>query len=151
MSDTAALMSLFDRWEKVWHEGRFDLLPGCICPQYIRHDEAGDRTVTAEAYAAELARLRQDRPDIRIVVFAHEFRQSRAWFRFTMRWTDAVSGEVRTRAGMQCYRIQDGKLAETWVSLQPLGSKWNDPVAQETWTRPVDVAATPARLQDGNA
>jgi hypothetical protein len=136
MSNEAVLRDLFDRWERVWHHGQFDLIPDCVAPHYIRHDEAGDRTVAREAYAAELAKLREDRPDVRILVYDHKLQGNRAWYRFTMKWTDRGSGEVRTRAGMQSYRIEGGKLAETWVNLQPLGSAWNDPVAQETWTSP---------------
>jgi hypothetical protein len=139
MFDESVLRDLFDRWERVWHDGQYDLVPGCVAPHYVRHDEAGDRTVTREAYAAELAKLRQDRPDVRIIVYDHTLQGNRAWYRFTMRWTDQGSGEVRTRAGMQVYRIEQGKLAETWVMLQPLGSAWSDPVAQENWTSPSPI------------
>jgi SnoaL-like polyketide cyclase len=134
VSNEPALRDLFDRWERVWHQGQFDLVPDCVAPQYVRHDEAGDRTVTREAYAGELAKLRQDRPDVRILVYDHTLQGNRAWYRFTMKWTDRDSGEARTRAGLQSYRIEGGKLAETWVMLQPLGTAWSDPVAQETWT-----------------
>src|SRR5262245_51210020 len=48
--------------------------------------------------------------------------------------TDPKTGEARSRAGMQSYRIEAGKLAETWLSLMPLGSAWSDTVAQERWT-----------------
>ena len=57
MSEEVTLRELFDRWERVWHEGQYDLIPDCIGPNYIRHDEAGDRTVTREAYAAEIAKF----------------------------------------------------------------------------------------------
>jgi hypothetical protein len=57
MVDEPVLSDLFDRWERVWHEGQFDLVPGCVGGHYIRHDESGDRTVTREAYAAEIARM----------------------------------------------------------------------------------------------
>jgi hypothetical protein len=41
---------------------------------------------------------------------------------------------------MQSYRIEGGKLVETWLSSQPLGSKplgstWTDS-AREHWTNP---------------
>lgn len=116
------------------------MFPGCVAPHYIRHDESGDRTVTREAYAAELAKLRQDRPDVRIVVYDHTLQGNRAWYRFTMKWTDQSSGELRTGAGMQAYRIEEGKLAETWVTFQPLGSAWPDTVAQERWTSPPPIS-----------
>jgi hypothetical protein len=54
MSDKSMMRDLFDRWERVWHEGQYDLIPSCVGSHYIRHDEKGDRTVTREAYAAEL-------------------------------------------------------------------------------------------------
>ena len=49
MSEETTLRDLFDRWERIWHEGQYDLIPDYIGPNYIRHD----RTVTREAYAAE--------------------------------------------------------------------------------------------------
>jgi hypothetical protein len=125
---------LFDRWEKVWHEGDFDLVTSCVGAHYIRHDENGDRTVTREAYTSEIAQIHKDRPGIRVVVYDHVFEATRAWFRFAFKWSDPKTGESRTRAGMQSYRIEAGKLAETWLSLMPLGSAWSDTVAQERWT-----------------
>lgn len=139
MSEETALRDLFDRWERVWQEGQYDLISDCVQPNYIRHDEVGDRTVTSEADAAEIAKTRQDRPDIRIVVYDHILKGNRAWFRFTFKWTDADTGETGTRAGMQSYRIEAGKLAETWLLVQPLGSAWTDAVPQEHWTSPPPV------------
>jgi hypothetical protein len=135
MADESPLRDLFDRWESVWHEGKFDLVPGCVGPHYIRHDEAGDRTVTREAYAAEIARGQEERPGIRVVVYGHTFQGNHAWFRFAFKWTDTKTGEARSRAGMQSYRIEDGKLVETWLSMQPLGSALSD-TPQERWTTP---------------
>jgi hypothetical protein len=62
MTGSTMLKDLFDRWERVWHEGAFDRVEACVAPYYIRHDEMGDRTVAREDYAAELARVRQARP-----------------------------------------------------------------------------------------
>jgi hypothetical protein len=86
MADESVLGDLFDRWERVWHEGKYDLVPECVGSHYIRHDEAGDRTVTREAYAAEIAKVREDRPNIRVVVYDHSFKGNRAWFRFAFKW-----------------------------------------------------------------
>jgi hypothetical protein len=72
-----------------------------VGPHYIRHDEAANRTVTREAYAAEIAKIREERPDIRVVVYDHSFKGNRAWFRFAFKWTDPKTGEPRSRAGMQ--------------------------------------------------
>lgn len=139
MAEETSLRDLFDRWERVWHEGRYDLIPACVGPNFIRHDEADDRTVTCEAYAAELTKVHQERPGIRVVVYDPTLQGDRARFRFTFKWSDASTGEPRTRAGMQMYRIEAGKLAETWLTVQPLGSAWPDPVAQAHWTSPPPI------------
>ena len=139
MSDQKTMRELFDRWERVWHEGRHELIPSCVGSPYIRHNEIGDRTVTPEIYAAELAAIRQERPDIRIEVYDHSFSDNRAWFRFSFKWTDPRTGEPCGRAGMKSYRIEDGRLAETWVSLLPLGTAWTDALAQERWTSPPPI------------
>jgi len=109
MSEQQMMRDLFDRWERVWHEGQYNLVPQCIQPNYIRHDEVGNRTMAREAYAAEIAKTRQERPDIRVVVYDHTFEGDRAWFRFAFKWTDPKTGEARSRAGMQSYRIEGGQ------------------------------------------
>jgi hypothetical protein len=139
LSNESELRDLFDRWERVWLEGEYDLVPSCVAPHYIRHDQNGDRTVMREAYAAELAAIRQERPGIRVTVYDHSFTDNRAWFRFSFKWPDPLTGEPRSQAGMQSYRIEDGKLAETWIALQPPGSAWSDAVAQEHWTSPPPI------------
>jgi len=138
MSDNELAIDLFDRWERVWHEAQFDLVPSCVCAHYIRHDETGDRTITRDAYAAEIAKTKKERPGIRVVVYDHSFTGDRAWFRFAFTWPDPATGEPRSRAGMQSYRIEDGKLAETWLALFPLGSTWTD-TPQEHWTSPAHI------------
>ncbi|WP_296739766.1 ester cyclase [Mesorhizobium sp.] len=132
MTDAPALPEVFSQWEKVWHERAYDLAPDCVADHYIRHDESGNRTVTRETYLQEIRGIHAQRPDIRVIVFDHDFGKDRAWFRFMFRWTDA-EGKTMTRAGMQSYRTEGGRLAETWIAMQPLGSTWAD-TAQPTWT-----------------
>jgi hypothetical protein len=138
MAKQSPVSELFDRWERVWHDGQYDLIPSCVGPTYIRHDEKGDRMVTREAYSAEIVKARQARPDTRFVVYDHSFEGDRAWFRFTLKFTDLTS-ETRTRAGMQVFRIEADKLAETWLMFQQPGSAWPDAIAQDHWTSPPPV------------
>jgi hypothetical protein len=44
---------------------------------------------------------RHERPHLRFVGYDHLLEGNRAWFRFTLKWTDSNTGEPRTRAGMQ--------------------------------------------------
>jgi hypothetical protein len=89
--------------------------------------------VARDAYAAEVAKIHDERPGIRVVVYNHSFSGDRAWFRFAFKWTDAKTGQEQVQAGMQVYRISDGKLAETWISFLPAGTVWTD-AAQPHWT-----------------
>ena len=41
MSDESVIRHLFDRWERVWHEGEYDLVAECLAQAYIRHDKSG--------------------------------------------------------------------------------------------------------------
>lgn len=134
MSEETATSDLFDRWQRVWVDGEFDLVPSCVGEHYIRHDHNGDRVVARDDYAAELAQLRKDRPGIRVIVYDHAFKGNRAWFRFAFKWSDLETGEPRQQAGMQSYRTEGGKLVETWMSMMPMGSRWSDAEAQDTWT-----------------
>jgi hypothetical protein len=79
--------------------------------------------------------VQEDRPGIRVVVYDHSFEGNRAWFRFAFKWSDPKTGEPHSRASMQSYRIESGKLVETWFALQPLGSTWTD-TPQAHWTSP---------------
>ena len=118
----------------MWNDGKFDLAPSCVADFYIRHDPKGDRTVSRDAYIKEVAKIHEDRPGIRVVVYDHSFVGERAWFRFAFKWTDQKTGEAQIQAGMQVYRIADGKLAETWISFLRSGSVWTDAEAQPHWT-----------------
>ena len=46
MSEDSVVRDLFNRWERVWHEGRYDLVAECVAPVYTRHDGSGTRRVT---------------------------------------------------------------------------------------------------------
>jgi hypothetical protein len=136
-----SVRDLFDRWERLWHEGQHSLVAECVAPVYIRHDETGARQVTPEAYASEIAAAQRERPNTRFVVYDHEIAEDRAWFRFTLMWNDASTGEKRTRAGTQEYRIEAGKLAETWLTLLSVGSAWPDVARQERRTSKRAIAS----------
>jgi hypothetical protein len=42
MSQDSPMIDLFNRWEQVWNEGKFDLVSSCVAEFYIRHDPKGD-------------------------------------------------------------------------------------------------------------
>jgi predicted SnoaL-like aldol condensation-catalyzing enzyme len=136
MTQESAIRGLFARWEKVWNERQYDLAAGCIAPSYTRHEPAGTRRVTPAEYTAEILVRQQERPDTHILVYDHAISGDLVWLRWTWHWTDPATAETQTQSGLQVYRVEDGKLAETWVATQNLGSTWPDAVGQDHWVAP---------------
>jgi hypothetical protein len=130
--EPASHRQLFDNWEKVWHDKAYDLAHRCLADEYVRNDENGRRVVDRVAYLDELRSIHAQRPDIRVIVFDHDIFPDHAWFRFMFRWTD-TEGKIITRAGMQRYRLDGDRLAETWIAMQPVGSTWTE-TPQPSWT-----------------
>ena len=48
------------------------------------------------------------------------------WLRWTMTGTNTETGDPVTRAGLQVYRVADGRIVETWAAANEIGSTWGD-------------------------
>ena len=134
VNDNASTIELFDRWEKVWQNGQYDLISSCVADKYIRHDTKGDRIVTREEYEKEIKETRNSVPDIKFIVYDNAFSKNQAWLRYTMTYTSPETNELVTSKGIQVYRIENGKLAETWMIMLEPGTKWTDRNALKCWS-----------------
>lgn len=134
INENSSTIELFDRWEKVWQDGQYDLISSCVADKYIRHDTKGDRIVTGKEYAKEIKETRNLLPDIKFIVYDNSFSKNQAWLRYTMTYTSPETNELVTRKGIQVYRIEDGKLAETWMTMLEPGTRWADSSARRCWS-----------------
>jgi predicted ester cyclase len=126
--------TLFVRWnDEAWHQGRLELVPQLAGPAYVRHEASGTRTVTAAQYAQEMAALRAAIPDVRFAVHDCFAEGDRIWTRWTLVGTAARTGAPIRRMGSQSYRVSQGRLVETWVTM----------VADAAWP---EVRALPAAV-----
>lgn len=57
MSEESVIGNLFDRWERVWHEGQYELAAKCVVQVYTRNNEAGARRAAPEESAVEFSML----------------------------------------------------------------------------------------------
>ena len=135
MAHESEMRELFDRWfTHVWQEGRYDLIPSFLAPVYTRHGsiiQSGFTvTYTPEEYSRVLVAERE-RFHPQWVIHDRAFVGDRAWFRLTYIRTDPVTGRQLTSAGMQVYRIEGGRLAETWVAAHTVGSTWPEDTTAE--------------------
>ena len=113
---TEEVRAIFDRWEEVWHHGKLELVSETVGPTYVRHGAQGTRTVTAEEYREEIAATRKKMPDIRFTMHDGATQGDKVWFRWTLNATNAETGKPVTQAGLQVYRVANGKLVETWAA-----------------------------------
>ncbi len=98
-----------------------------IADTYVRHEAGGTYTVTAGEYADRIRSLRERFTELRYAVHDTAVAGDRFWIRYTFRGGPDSTGPWPKRPGLQVYRLEDGKLAETWMLLMPEGMEWTDP------------------------
>jgi hypothetical protein len=110
------------RWyDEMWSKKNFDLIPELAGPDYVRHDMGGSRSVTAEEY----------RDQTRAIASGWEIRNLRYALvaegdRVVSIGSWSVDG--RQMDWVQCFRVANGKLVETWLPAMGLETKWDDAV-----------------------
>lgn len=141
---TAHTSAVLRRWiDDVWHRGRLDLVDSLVATTYTRHEDDSTYTVTREQYADQIRALRSRFPELRYDVHDSAAIGDRFWIRYTFRGGPDSTGPWPTRPGLQVYRLEDGRLAETWMLLRPGGTEWDDgPVP------PTSPGRTPAPIDD---
>ena len=128
MTNADATREVWDKWLQVWG-GRDDLLAECLGPRYTRHGSFTSSSFTVtyapEEYAHVLTNER-DRFKLRFTIGDLALAGDRIWARLTLYRTDPETSETTSRAAMQTYRVEHGRLVETWVTYHPWGTAWPD-------------------------
>ncbi|MBW2268456.1 MAG: nuclear transport factor 2 family protein [Deltaproteobacteria bacterium] len=108
------------RWyDEMWSKKNTDLIPELAGPDYVRHEPGGTRSLTAEEYRDQTAKLAAD------------------WTISDMRYSLIAEGDKVVAIGswklngqqmdwVQCFRVEKGKLVETWLS--GVAQSWDDAV-----------------------
>ncbi len=108
------------RWyDEMWSKKNFDLIPELAGPDYVRHEMGGTRTISAEDYRDQTAQVAADWTiaDMRysLVAEADKVVAIGSW---------KVNG--RQMDWVQAFRVEQGKLVETWLSGLGMESAWED-------------------------
>ena len=110
------------RWyDEMWSKKNTDLIPELAGPIYLRHEMGGTRSVTAEEYRDQTAQI------------------AAGWTITDMRYSLISEGDKVVAIGswkvngqqmdwVQAFRVEQGKLVETWLTGLGTGSKWDDAV-----------------------
>jgi steroid delta-isomerase-like uncharacterized protein len=112
--------------EEVHNRGRTDLLAELVAADHVGHDPLGDH-YGREGLRIVVAEYRAAFPDLRVTVEDLVTDGNKVVHRFTLRGTHAgpflgipPTGRVVIAAGITIDRFTDGKVAESWVSLDAL-------------------------------
>jgi steroid delta-isomerase-like uncharacterized protein len=112
--------------EDVVNCGCTDLLAELIAADHIGHDPLGDH-YGPEGFRISVAEYRAAFPDLELTVEDLVTAEDKVVHRFTLRGTHSGSfmgipptGRAVSAAGIAIDRLADGKVAESWVSLDAL-------------------------------
>ena len=116
-------LETIERWMEIWNNGEYDLMSETVTSTYIRHEPKGSRVVTRDKYLEEIKSLRE-KINMRFISLKISADQDRIWVLWTVTTTSPETGEKQFGRGVQIYRLEEGKLAETW---------WMGTIDQGAW------------------
>jgi len=112
--------------EEVLNRGCIELLTELVAADHVGHDPLGDH-YGPEGLRIAVAEYRAAFPDLQVTVEDLVTEGDRVVHRFTLRGTHVGSfmgipptGRVVTAGGITIDRLADGKVAESWISLDAL-------------------------------
>jgi predicted ester cyclase len=124
---TREAIRVVERWtDEVWNEGRLDLASELVADGCLRHDpgKAPARISLAENLE-RIASFRKQVPDLHFTNDDLVADGDRVVARFTMTGMDPDKGERFVFSGIEIFRLEGGKIAETWSSETAQGP-WAD-------------------------
>ena len=124
--DTPELMRVWT--DEVWHAGRLERVADCLGETYTRHDAGGTRVVTRAEYTEEIRVVRERIPDIHFWTDDIAVSADRIWTRWRLTGTNAQTSQPVNISALQIYRVEDGRLAETWAAPASDGHGWSAPI-----------------------
>jgi len=118
-------------FEAVWNKGDFGVLDTLIAPDALDHSTAGGVPKTERGSASFrhiVGMFRQAMPDIHLAIEDEIYAADRVVHRWVLEGTDTggvmgmpPSGKRLRFTGTTIVRMEDGKIAERWATLDELG------------------------------
>ncbi|MCA9509477.1 MAG: hypothetical protein R3E88_01470 [Myxococcota bacterium] len=107
-----------ERWyDDMWSKKAFELVPEIAGPVYTRHEPNGTRAITAEEYRDQLL---QFGPNLDVQELTYRLVVEDDMVTAIGRWK--LNGAVQH--WVQAFRVQNGKLVETWLSGIASDCEW---------------------------
>jgi len=113
-----------NRWGEIWINKKYELIEELVNPVYIRHEPSGTIRIKREDYLKRMKSM-QD-ANRKFTTQALSADGDLIWVRWSMTREDPETKEITHSRGLQVYRFEDGKLAETWWSHTEGQGAWPD-------------------------
>ena len=115
------------RWtEDVWNSGKLELVAELVSDRCIRHDPGKPaRRMKIAENVERIASFRKQMPDVHFMNDDLIAEGDRVVARFTMTGTDPERGEKLAFSAIEIFRVEGGRIVETWSSEVAAGP-WQD-------------------------
>lgn len=113
-----------NRWGDIWINKQYELIEELVNPVYIRHEPSGTIHIKREDYLNRLKSMQAANRKFSTQSLSAD--GDLIWARWSMTREDPETKEITHSRGLQVYRFEDGKLAETWWSHTEGHGAWPD-------------------------
>ncbi|MCX2983129.1 nuclear transport factor 2 family protein [Halieaceae bacterium IMCC14734] len=111
-------------WGDIWINKQYGLIEELVNPVYIRHEPSGTVHVKREDYLKRLKTMQAANRKFTTQTLSAD--GDLIWVRWSMTRENPETKEISHSRGLQVYRFEDGKLAETWWSHNEGQGAWLD-------------------------
>jgi len=114
---------VFRQWEEMWKNRSFkENMAKLAGPLYTRHEPNGTRTITVEEYCEETIELMKNIPSNVSIADKSEIFAEGDKIAYLATGKGAQGNFINF---VQVYRLENGKLVETWHTGPLIGVKWD--------------------------
>ena len=118
--DEEQAKALLRRWfEDVWSKGDLNALPELCHDPLVRHTSQGSETVSLAEYRERIVQSQRVLHGASTTIDDEVVDGDKIWARATSRGVSLETAGPNVLTWMACYRISDGKLAESWIATIP--------------------------------
>jgi hypothetical protein len=119
MHDDEARALMRAWWERVWRDGDIAAVDELVTDPYTRHTRSGNETIARNEYKKRLVEFQRVLRGAVTSVDDEVVVGDKIWQRATSRGVSLETGALSVFTWMVVHRIEDGRIAESWVATIP--------------------------------
>jgi len=119
MNDDEARALMRAWWDRVWRDGDISAVDELVTDPYTRHTRSGTETIARNEYKKRLVEFQRVLRGAVTSVDDEVVAGDKIWQRATSRGVSLETGELSLFTWMVVHRLEDGRIAESWVATIP--------------------------------